>query len=150
MSAVGSAATIRRSATFPASTVPRSLPSGPSASAPVRVEATSTSIGVMPAPCIASISAYTDGPASVSGFPASVPMATGMPAARTRLRFSAITARAAFTPASLGSIRCLTGAGSFGSEAVSATCASVTASTHPLGSSTAGALCVKKALYIFA
>jgi ELWxxDGT repeat protein len=56
MSAVGSAPRIRRSACFPFSTVPRSF-SRPRARALPRVEATSTSIGVRPAACMASISA---------------------------------------------------------------------------------------------
>ena len=54
MSAVGSAATITRSATLP-STVPG--PPSAQGQRATRVEATSTSIGVIPAACIASISA---------------------------------------------------------------------------------------------
>src|SRR5438105_1099172 len=65
----------------------------PNPRAPLRVAAISTSRGASPDACIASSSRNTDAPCSVSGFPASVPSATVMPASNTRFRFVAAWSR---------------------------------------------------------
>ena len=81
MSASGSAFSTTRSATLPASRVPKSAsPTGGICAAPVAVAATMASIGVRPASTYISISWCMPQPNGTFGVPASLPIATATPA----------------------------------------------------------------------